>query len=135
MASNLEAKSGNDEASQRESPRTMDAILYPYFEDANSRRFFCIGCDTEDGHFDDGILHRLRPLLPVLILSLYQDLTEWRCRDEIIACAGLKKVDLHTEYLGGRTAILTLASDKVTDEMKDAMAEKLKSFNPNTHIE
>ena len=44
--------------------------------------------------------------------------------------AGLKKVDLHTEYLAGRNVILALASDNVSSAEKDAMATKLKA-TPN----
>ena len=43
---------------------------------------------------------------PYLILNLHRDLTAWKARDPRGAKAGLRKVDLHTEYLGGRSVVL-----------------------------
>ena len=72
---------------------------------------------------------------PYLTISLHQDLTEWKSRDPRGATAGLKKVDLHTEYLAGRNVILALASDKVSFAEKDAMATKLKDTPKDFPVE
>ena len=39
------------------------------------------------------------------------------------------------EYLTGRSVVLSLASDKVADTTKDAMADALKAFARHTHVE
>ena len=72
---------------------------------------------------------------PYLTLSLRRDLTAWKSRDLDGGKAGVKKVDLHTDYLTGRSVVLALASNKVDDDTKDAMAAKLKSFDPDYHVE
>ena len=72
---------------------------------------------------------------PFLTLALHRDLTAWRTRDLNGAKAGQRKVDLHTDYLSGRSAILSLASDKVDDATKEAMAAALLSFDSKTRVE
>ena len=72
---------------------------------------------------------------PFLTLSLHQDLSAWKSRDPNGARAGLRKVDLHTEYLTGRSVILSLASDKLANEEKDEMATKLMSIPSDFHVE
>ena len=72
---------------------------------------------------------------PFLILNLHRDLTAWKARDSRGAKAGLRKVDLHTEYLSGRSVVLALASDKLSDEEKDAMAAKLRMISTDSHVE
>lgn len=66
--------------------------------------------------------------VPYLMVQLHKDLLAWAARDPKGAKAAKKKADLHTEYLTGRSAILSLASDKVSDETKDAMVSALKGF-------
>ena len=72
---------------------------------------------------------------PYLTLSLHHDLVDWHARDAKGAKAAKKKVNLHTDYLCGRSAILALASDKVSVETKEAMVTALKSFDPQTYVE
>ena len=72
---------------------------------------------------------------PSLLLELHKDLSDWQSRDPNGARAGLRKVDLHTEYLTGRSIIFAFASDKVQDKTKAAMAEALKSFDRNAPVE
>ena len=73
--------------------------------------------------------------IPGLTLDLHRDLNAWKSQDDAGARAAIKKVDLHTEYLTGRSVILALASDKTSDSTKGAMARKLQTFDSNTHIE
>ena len=47
----------------------------------------------------------------------------------------MKKIDLHTEYLTGRPVILAFASDKVSSDEKDAIAEKLKAVTTDDDVE
>lgn len=49
----------------------------------------------------------------------------WKDQDEKASKAGVKKIDLHTDYCSGRNAILALASDAVDDETKAKMAAAL----------
>ena len=63
---------------------------------------------------------------PYLTMSLHRNLTAWKFRDPRGLTAGLKKVDLHAEYMAGRNVVLALASDKVSSAEKHAMATKLK---------
>ena len=72
---------------------------------------------------------------PFLTLNLHRDLTAWKKRDPEGARAGLRKVDMHTEYLGGRSVVLALASDKLSDEEKDGIAAKLRSIPSDTNVE
>ena len=72
---------------------------------------------------------------PFLILSLYSDLRAWAARDHDGARAGMKKIDLHTEYLTGRSVILVLDSDKAALETKAAMVSALKEKNREVEIE
>ena len=73
--------------------------------------------------------------IPVLLLELRGDLLAWRSRDANGAKAALRKVDLHMEYLTGRSVIVALASEKLSLETKDAMATALKAVPVDTHIE
>ena len=61
--------------------------------------------------------------IPFLTLTLRQDLVAWHARDHGAAQAALRKVDLHTEYLTGRSVILALASEQVDERTKGAMAQ------------
>ena len=72
---------------------------------------------------------------PFLTLNLHRDLTAWKSRDPLGAKAGLRKVDLHTDYLAGRNVVLALASDKLSNGEKDAMADKLKAVPTDFHVE
>ena len=67
---------------------------------------------------------------PFLMLSLHEDLVAWSTRDPEGAKAGLKKANLHAEYLTGRSVIFALASNKIEDATKTAM-----TFDRNAHIE
>ena len=42
---------------------------------------------------------------------------------------------MHTDYLTGHSAILALASDKVSEETKEAMVAALKTHDPQTQVE
>lgn len=72
---------------------------------------------------------------PFLTLALHADLSEWASRDPAGARAGQRKVDLHTEYLTGRSVVLALASEKVGDTTKKAMVAALLTFDSNTRVE
>ena len=72
---------------------------------------------------------------PFLTLSLYKPLEDWLARNLKGAKAAQKKVDLLTDYLTGRSVILALASEKVSEEMKEAMAAALKTHDPQAHVE
>ena len=72
---------------------------------------------------------------PFLTLSLYKPLEDWLARNLKGAKAAQKKVDLHTDYLTGRSVILALASEKVSEETKEAMAAALKTHDPQAHVE
>ena len=72
---------------------------------------------------------------PFLTLSLHRDLTAWKSRDPAGARAGLCKIDLHTEYLSGRSVVLCLASNKLSFEEKDAVAAKLRSMLSDQSVE
>ena len=71
---------------------------------------------------------------PMLTLVLHRDLREWKSRDRIGSLAAVKKIDLHTWYLCGRSVILALASDQVDDATKQAMATALLQ-QPNSKVE
>ena len=73
--------------------------------------------------------------IPFLTLSLRQDLVAWQSRDRDAARTALRKIDLHTEYLSGRSVILALASEKVNDETKSAMAQALLASDRTVTIE
>ena len=73
--------------------------------------------------------------VPALLLELRGDLLAWRSRDENGAKAALRKADLHMEYLTGRSVVLALASQKLSDETKDAMATALKAIPMDFHVE
>ena len=73
--------------------------------------------------------------VPALMLELHADLRAWLVRDPKGAQAALTKAALHTEYLTGRSVILSLASEKVSIETKDAMATKLKRFPANWQVD
>lgn len=73
--------------------------------------------------------------IPFLTLTLRQDLVAWQARDPGAAQAALRKVDLHTEYLTGRSVILALASDQVDDATKDAMAKVLIASDREKKVE
>ena len=72
---------------------------------------------------------------PFLTLSLYKDLEDWPARNLKGAKAAQKKVGLHTYYLTGCSVILALASEKVSEETKEAMAAALKTHDPQAHVE
>ena len=73
--------------------------------------------------------------VPALLLELCGDLLAWRSCDENGAKAALRKADLHMEYLTGRSVVLALASKKLPDETKDAMATALKAIPIDLHVE
>ena len=68
---------------------------------------------------------------PLLTLQLHQDLRKWKKVDKDGAKAAMKKVDLHTDYLSGRSVVLAFASKRVSNNTKVAMAKQL--FNTNDH--
>lgn len=62
---------------------------------------------------------------PAITLSLYRDLEAWQVRDPKGGKVALKKLELHLDYLSGRSVILGMASDRVDDATKRAMADAL----------
>ena len=73
--------------------------------------------------------------IPLLTLQLHEDLTAWQSRDRDAARVALKKVDLHTDYLTGRSVIFALASKKVDDATKEQMVEALKAVDRGIPVE
>ena len=67
---------------------------------------------------------------PFLTLKLYQELKKYTKINEKCANAASKKLDLHTDYLNGRSVVLALASRRVSNKIKEAMAKAL--FNQVT---
>ena len=67
---------------------------------------------------------------PALTLELYQDLQKWTTIDEQGGKAALKKLDLHTDYLNGRSVVMAFASTKVDAKTKEAMANALMAIEP-----
>ena len=72
--------------------------------------------------------------VPALLLELRGDLLAWRSRDENGAKAALRKADLHMEYLTGRSVVLALASKKLSNERKDAMAAALNAIPKDSPV-
>ena len=68
---------------------------------------------------------------PFLTLQLHHDLEAWATRDADGARAAIRKLDLHTDYLNGRNVIFALASDRVSNETKQAMADALNAIPPS----
>ena len=73
--------------------------------------------------------------IPFLTLQLHEDLSAWQARDRDAARVALRKVDLHTDYLTGRSVVFALASKKVDDETKKAMVEALKAAELEIPVE
>ena len=73
--------------------------------------------------------------IPLLTLQLHEDLVLWQKRDPDAARAALRKVDLHTDYLSGRSVIFALASKKVDNKTKQAMVEALKAVERGIPVE
>ena len=65
---------------------------------------------------------------PVLTLKLYHDLQSWHAIDKEGSKAAIRKMDLYTDYLNGRSVVLALVSDFVNSESKEAMARKLTTI-------
>ena len=67
---------------------------------------------------------------PALTPQLHHDLEAWVSRDPEGARAALRKLDLHTDYLNGRSVVYAFASNRVSDDTKEAMAKKLLATEP-----
>jgi hypothetical protein len=59
---------------------------------------------------------------------LWKDLEKWRQYDEVIAEAAQKKLARHLSYLHGRQVSYAFFSNKVDDDEKEAMAQRLLFF-------
>ena len=69
---------------------------------------------------------------PILTLQLYKTLTMWAEIDQEGAKAARRKLELHTDYLNGRSTTLALASKLVDGETKEAIARALIRTEPVT---
>ena len=67
---------------------------------------------------------------PILTLDLHHDLESWNAIDKEGSQAAIRKMDLHTDYLNGRSVVLTFASNLVNSETKELMARKLLEITP-----
>ena len=52
----------------------------------------------------------------------------------LLGRATIRKLDLHVDYLTGRSVVFALASNRVNDKANDAMADALRAI-PSSHID
>ena len=68
--------------------------------------------------------------VPELTLKLHHDLEKWSAVDCEGSKAAMQKLDLHTDYLNGRSVVVDFASKNISDDTKEKMAKNLLQYNP-----